>query len=98
MTDVDITMYYWGGNKYGFSIDSPCEECDINMEILKAMQEQEFADKPMSVSIKPWLDNIWQSLRHGGWHPPVVLVNGKVFSQGVAIDRKELASKVEEII
>lgn len=92
---VDITMYYWGGEKYGIKIGSECEECDINMGILEAIKDEEFQDKPVNVTIKPWLTNVWESLAKGGWHAPVVLVNGKIISQGVVVDREELAAKVD---
>lgn len=94
MKEIQITMYYWGGSKLGISINSACEECDINSGILRSMQEEEFKDKPVEVVIKPWLTNLWKSLSYGGWHAPVVLVNGEVFSQGVVIDGEKLAADV----
>lgn len=89
-------MFYWGGEKYGIKIKSDCEECDINTVILREMEKNEFADKPVEVIIKPWLSNIWTSLKSGGWHAPVILVNNKVFSQGVVTDREGLSAKVDE--
>lgn len=94
MKEIRITMYYWGGSRLGISINSECEECDINSSILRSMQENEFKGQPVSVSIQPWLSNIWSSLRYGGWHAPVVLVDDSVFSQGVVIDREMLAADV----
>ncbi|MEK0326586.1 MAG: hypothetical protein QQN63_12885 [Nitrosopumilus sp.] len=37
----------------------------------------------IKLTVKPWLDNIFRILLKGGWHPPVVLVDGKRISQGV---------------
>ena len=62
------------------------------------MKQKEFAEKPVKIEINPWLTYIWDSLRHGGWHAPVILVNGKLFSQGVVIDRKKLVEQVEKLL
>jgi len=53
MKKVTITMYYWGGEKYGIKIKSDCKECDINTTILRDMEQNEFKDKPVEIVIKP---------------------------------------------
>ena len=58
------------------------------------MKKKEFAGKPVIIEIKPWLTHIFESLRRGGWHAPVILVNGKLFSQGIVIDRDKLNQRV----
>jgi|ETN02SMinimDraft_2_1059926.scaffolds.fasta_scaffold172433_1 hypothetical protein len=95
MKEVIITMYRWEGSRYGFTITSECEECDVNTGILNSMKEKEFKGKDVKVITKPWLNNMWKSLIKGVWHAPVVLVNGKMFSQGIFIDRKRLASLID---
>jgi len=95
MSSVSIVMYYWGGKKFGITIKTECEECDINMGILKEMEKKEFENKPVSIIIKPWLTHFWEVLFTGGWHAPIILTNGKIFSQGVVIDRERLAQKVQ---
>ena len=92
---VEILMYRWAGKKFFLEIKSPCEECDLNTAILKDMQQSEFRGKNVEVKLEPWLTCLWQALRHGGWHAPVVVVNGKLFSQGIVIDRKKLANLVQ---
>ena len=96
MKEVTIAMYRWEGSWYGFTIKSKCEECDVNTGILNSMKEKEFKGKPVNIIIKPWLNNIWTSLLKGGWHAPVVLVNGKIFSQGIFINRKKLAVLIDQ--
>lgn len=86
-----ITMYYWAGEKLGIKIRNSCAECDINHGILEDMQQKEFKDKAVRVVFKPWLSNLWESLLYGGWHAPVVIVNGRLFSQGIVIDRRKLS-------
>lgn len=96
MKPITITMYVWAGSKFGITIKSECKECDINSGILEDMKQREFTGKQLVVEIKPWLTYIWESLRYGGWYAPVILVNGKLFSQGIVIDRKKLQTKVEK--
>ena len=98
MKSVQITMYVWAGSKFGIIIKTECKECEINRGILEDMKQKEFAEKPVKIEINPWLTYIWDSLRHGGWHAPVILVNGKLFSQGVVIDRKKLVEQVEKLL
>ena len=38
--------------------------------------------------------NWWEPLRAGGWHAPIVMVDGQVISQGVAINSGILSEKV----
>lgn len=95
MKSVTITMYRWAGRKFGITIKSACKECEINSSILEDMEKKEFAGKALTVEVKPWFTHLWESLRHGGWHAPVILVNDKLFSQGIVIDRKKLQEYVE---
>lgn len=94
---VNITMYRWAGKKFGITIKSECEECDINSGILKDMKQKELIGRPVIIEIKPWLTNIWNSLFRGGWHAPVVLVDRKLFSQGVVINRSKLSKLICEL-
>jgi len=94
---VAITMYRWAGTKFGFTIKSECKECDMNMSILESMKQKEFTGKSVTIETKPWLTFLWESLRHGGWHAPVIIVNGKLFSQGIVLDRAKLAQYISTI-
>lgn len=89
-----IVMYYWGGEKFGFKIKNSCEECDINHGILDDMKQKEFNGLLVNIISKPWLTNFWESLAYGGWHAPIVIVNDRLFSQGIVIDRKKLSEAV----
>lgn len=88
---ITITMYYWGGEKFGFKIKNACKECDINFSIFEDMKQGEFKGQKVIINVKPWLTNLWAALSCGGWHAPVVVVNGKLFSQGIVVDRKKFA-------
>ncbi len=76
-----VTVYPMTGRQLFFNVPhSFCEECDLTVRLVKRVA----ADLPhVEVRIKPWFNNLFDSLRRGGWHPPVVTVNGKISSQGV---------------
>lgn len=93
-----ITMYRWAGRKFGITIKSECKECDINTAILKDMKEKEFANTDVAIEIKPWLTHVWESLRKGGWHAPVIMLEDRIFTQGIVLDRKELAKQVLQLL
>ena len=98
MAPVTITMYRWARNKFGFSIKSECEECEINIGILEDLKQKEFAGKLVEIEIKPWLTYLWDSLKSGGWHAPVIIVNGRIFSQGVVINRERFVKHVLSVL
>ena len=60
--------------------------------------KSEFKKKSISFKVKPWLDNWWRIILKGAWHAPVIMVNGKVFSQGVTIKRKDFAKHVLSLL
>ena len=98
MNSVVIILYRWAGKKFGITIKSECEECEINYEILKDMKQKEFKGKPVAIEVRPWLTCLWETLRRGGWHAPVIIVNGRLFSQGSILDRNKLAQLVFTLI
>ena len=95
---VLITMYRWAGRKFGITIKSKCVECDINTAILQDMEKKEFANMNVVIEIKPWLTYIWESLRKGGWHAPVIMIENSIFTQGIVFKRKELAKRVLQLV
>lgn len=78
---VVITQYKWAGSWGPIKIKSHCEECDLTTHNLRALIEKEFKGKNIVFEIKPWLDNFWYCLMRGAWHPPIIMVNGKLFFQ-----------------
>ena len=91
---VKITVYRWEG-RFGFlRIRSECEECDLTTHLLSRLQETTFRDRPVSLTILPWLDNWWRILWRGAWHAPVVMIAGRIFSQGIVPDEDALVRRV----
>ena len=83
-----VTVYPMTRRQLFFNVPhSFCEECDLTVRLVRRVA----ADIPdVEIRIKPWFNNLFDALRRGGWHPPVVTINGKVSSQGVVPDEDGL--------
>lgn len=93
-------QYKWAGKWGPFKITVPCGECGASEGIIQHVIDTEFAPHGIAVDFetRPWLDVWWKPLLRGAWHAPIVLVNGKVVSQGVVVDAGKLASALREEI
>ena len=76
-----VTVYPMTGRQLGVNVPhAVCEECDLTVRLVQRVT----ADIPnVEVHVKPWFNNIFDALHRGGWHPPVVTINGKIATQGI---------------
>ena len=83
-----VTVYPMTGRQLFFRVPHAiCEECDLTVRLVQRVA----ADLPhVEVRIKPWFNHLFDALRRGGWHPPVVTVNGRIATQGVVPDEERL--------
>ena len=95
---VKLTLYRYAGKFLFFRIKNRCQECDITYVILQRLLAEQLHGKPVSLEIVPWLDNFWKVIWRGGWHAPILTVNGKVFSQGKVPDIPKLLSTIGNIL
>ena len=87
-TSTVVTVYPMTGRQLFFTIPhAVCEECDLTVRLVQRVAP-DFPE--VEVRIKPWFNHLFDALRRGGWHPPVVTINGKIASQGVVPDEAEL--------
>lgn len=84
-----VTLYRWAGSLGPLQITSECVECDFAVAAIRSVLSAH-PDWPVEFEIKPWLDHIWEALRRRGWHAPIVLVNGRLATQGRVPTRAEL--------
>jgi len=77
---MEVIVYRCTGRHNLFSVPKKyCEECDLTIALVK----KEIENKPaVKLTVKSWFDNIFESLLKGGWHCPVVTIDGKLVSQG----------------
>ena len=93
-TPIEITIYRWAGRWGPFKVNIPCGECTLTGDIVNDVVEKELAGIPVEVRTLDWLSNWWKPILKGGWHAPIVLVDGKIIAQGAALNRGVLAEAV----
>ncbi len=83
-----VTVYPITGNQLFFRVPhSWYEECDLTVSLVRRVAEE---IGNIEVRVRPWFNHLFDALRRGGWHAPVVTIDGKVFSQGVVPDETGL--------
>lgn len=91
---VLIEVYRVTGRQLFFTVpERVCEECDLTVAVARSVV-QRLGERVARVEVKPWLNHVLEALLRGGWHPPVVTVNGRVVSQGVVPDAESLERAV----
>ncbi len=91
---VSITVYRWAGSWGPFTIKIPCGECALTKDVIEDTMATELAGIPVELDMCEWLSEWWRPLMKGGWHAPIVLVDGRVVSQGAALNRGVLTEAV----
>jgi hypothetical protein len=98
MDNVEIKIYRFTGKQLFFTIpEFVCHECDMVIRLVNRIVEK-IEDKSITVQVYPWFNKILSSLKKGGWHPPVIVINGKIFSQGIVPNEQELEERILEEI
>lgn len=87
MQAVKILVYRWAGAWGPFKVNIPCGECSLTADIIKDTIENDLDGIEVELEIRDWLDEWWKPLLKGGWHAPIVMVEGKIVSQGQALNR-----------
>ena len=93
---VNITVFRWAGAWGPFKVNIPCGECALTKDIIQDCMDTDLDGIDVELDLRDWLTEWWKPLQKGGWHAPIVLVNGKVVSQGVALNRGVLTQSVIE--
>ncbi len=93
---VKITVFRWAGAWGPFKVSIPCGECALTGDIIQDCLANELAGVNVDVDTHDWLTEWWKPLPKGGWHAPIVMVDGKVVSQGLALNRGLLVQAVIE--
>jgi len=93
---VKITVFKWAGAWGPFKVKIPCGECSLTKDVIHDTVATELAGIPVEVEIRDWLSEWWVPLQKGGWHAPIVMVDGHVISQGRALNRGVLTQAVVE--
>jgi hypothetical protein len=95
---VSLILYRNAGRFLFFRIRRRCKECDISYVILQNILAEQLQNKPVTLRILPWLSNWWRVLWRGGVQPPVLTLNGRIFSQGTVPDLQKLMRAIGTIL
>ena len=93
---VNITVFRWAGAWGPFRVNIPCGECSLTKDIIQDCIDTDLTGIDVELDLRDWLTEWWKPLPKGGWHAPIVLVNGKLVSQGAALNRGVLTQSVIE--
>ncbi len=91
---VTITLYRWAGAWGPFKVSIPCGECSLTLDVINDTLARELEGIPVTVDVREWLSEWWRPLPKGGWHAPIVIVEGRLVSQGHALNRGVLTEAV----
>ena len=89
-----LLIYRWAGKWGPFKVKIPCGECALTGDVIKDVLENELSNAVVEFETRDWLSHLFRAVFKGAFHAPAVLLNGKVISQGVAINRGVLAELV----
>lgn len=95
----NITIYRFTGSQGLFSVPKKwCKECDLLVAIVKKTINELGIEDKTRLTVKPWFLWWWQPLlTHFAWHAPILIINGKLISQGTVPDKKALIKAFDEI-
>ena len=92
--EIKITIYRISGKQLFFNVDPAyCRECDMTVNVVERALG-ELAGVRAKLEVKPWINYLAVSIFRGGYHPPVLLVDGKIISQGVVPTREEVKKAI----
>ena len=92
--DVRIVLYRWAGRWGPFKVNIPCGECALTLDVITDTFETELVGVPVKLDVREWLSEWWKPLLKGGWHAPIVMVDGRMVSQGHALNRGVLTEAI----
>lgn len=93
---VRVTLYRWAGQWGPFRVKIPCGECSLTVDVIQDTFACELQGIPVQLDAREWLSEWWRPLPAGGWHAPIVMVEGRLVSQGHALNRGLLTEAIIE--
>ena len=77
---VEVKVYLVTGTKNLRLPESFCKECNLFVNAVESAAEE--TEVSVDISVYSWWTRFFGALRHGGYHPPVMVVGGKRLCQG----------------
>lgn len=96
MDSIKITVFRWAGSWGPFKVTIPCGECSLTKDVILDTMAKELDGIAVELDMRDWLSEWWRPLLKGGWHAPIVMVEGRIIGQGSALNRGVLTQAVIE--
>ncbi len=77
---IGVKVYIVTGTKNLRLPEGFCKECNLFVNAVESAAET--IDVPVNVNVYSWWRQFPGALRHGGYHPPVMVIGGKRLCQG----------------
>ena len=97
---VKITVYKITGWQLLFKVpESYCEECDLLVAAANTVAKK-LSKKGVKVQVvvRPYTNYFLPAILKGIWHPPGIVVDGKLISQGVVPPQADIEAAVMEAV
>ncbi len=95
---VNVTIYRFTGQHGPLQVAAhECEECDLSIALVNRLVQAIHPDC-FEVEVKSWFLYFWEPLLKGGWHPPIIMIDGQIFSQGIVPDPEGLRSALIQAV
>ncbi|MDQ3548434.1 MAG: hypothetical protein M3439_06390 [Chloroflexota bacterium] len=95
--NIEIVVYRITGRQGFITIPHRyCEECDLTIHVARSVVDQ-LADPSVRLTVRPWLLWFWRPIWRGGWHAPIVTIDGQVVTQGIVPSRETLLLAIERV-
>lgn len=91
---VKVTLFRWAGAWGPFKVNIPCGECSLTLDVIKDTFDTDLEGIPVELDVRDWLTEWWKPLFKGGWHAPIVMVEGRLINQGQALNRGVLTEAI----
>lgn len=91
-----IVIYVVSGTHAGITVPkSFCKECHLFASAAQDAVEE--LDMDVAISVRSYWTRFLWPLLHGGYHPPVMMIDGHVITQGYAVpDPEEIKDAIRE--
>lgn len=95
---IEVTIYRFTGRQGFFMIPKKwCEECDMLVAIVKNTIKGLGIEDKTQLTIKPWFLWWWQPFfAYLAWHAPILVINGKLISQGIVPNKENLIKTLNQ--
>ena len=95
--ETQIIIYRFAGKQGLFTIPKDwCQECDLLIDMVQDVVRELGMEEKVDLKIRPWFPWAWfVFLRYFAWHAPMLIINGKLISQGIVPKRLDVADALK---